>query len=88
MINKIDMNISQPLYDSDSSKRQDINTSAQINTDATINVENASLIDSALRAEQTDPQLVTQAREALLSGKFDTFENMLQAAENIIKFGV
>jgi hypothetical protein len=89
MINKIDINISQPMYESEASKRQEINkTSAQINTDASINVQNASLLDSALNGAQTDPNLVAQAKEALLSGRLDTYENILQAAENIIKFGV
>jgi len=45
-------------------------------------------LDSALNGTQTDPNLVAQAKEALLSGKLDTFDNILQAAENILKFGV
>ncbi len=89
MIDKIDIFSNQPLYEPGTSKQQDIRkVSAQINMDASVHFDNAPLLDSAMQNTQTDPNLVAQAREALLSGKLDSFDNILQAAENIAKFGV
>lgn len=88
MIDKIDINASQPLFDPEVSKQQDARTSAQINMDASLHLDNVSLLDSAMQSTQTDPELVAKAREALLSGRLDSYAHILQAAEDIIKFGV
>ncbi len=88
MIDKIALNAGQPLFDPDVSKQQDARTSAQINIDASLHLDNVSLLDSAMQSEQADPDIVAKAKEALLSGKLDSYAHILQAAEDIIKFGV
>jgi hypothetical protein len=56
--------------------------------DVRVQVDCASLIEKAMQPPQTDADAVQQARELLLSGQLETPENIRQAAENIIKFGV
>ncbi len=56
--------------------------------DVRVQVDCASLIEKAMQPPQTDTDAVQQARELLLSGQLETPENIRQAAENIIKFGV
>jgi hypothetical protein len=89
MINKININTNQPLFETETSTQQNAkSSSAEINTDASLQLDNTSLLDSAMQNTQTEPNLVQNAKEALLSGKLDSFDNIMKAAENILKFGV
>jgi hypothetical protein len=56
--------------------------------DVSVQVDYASLIDEAMQSPQTDTQTVQRARELLLSGELESPENILEAAENIVTFGI
>ncbi len=89
MIDKIDISTSQPLFESEVSKQQDSKrTSAELNVDASLQLDNVSLLDSAMQNTQAQPDAVTKAREALLSGRLDSYAHILQAAEDIAQFGI
>ena len=72
----------------DRSKKDDPNTGSTDAADATLRAEYASTIRKALESEQSDAQAVQKAREALISAQLDTYENIEQSAENILKFGI
>lgn len=72
----------------DRSKKDDSNTSSTDAADATLRAEYASTIRKALESEQSDAQAIQEAREALISAQLDTYENIEQTAENILKFGI
>ncbi len=72
----------------DRSKKDESNTGSTDAADATLRAEYASTIRKALESEQSDAQAVQQAREALISAQLDTYENIEQTAENILKFGM
>jgi hypothetical protein len=89
MIDKIDISTSQPLFEPEAPKQQDAKrTSAELNVDASLQLDNVSLLASAMQSTQAQPDAVANAREALLSGRLDRYDNILKAAENIVKFGV
>ena len=71
-----------------SKKKDDSNTGSTDAADATLRAEYASTIRKALESDQSDAQAVQQAREALISAQLDTYENIEQSAENILKFGI
>ncbi len=88
MIDKIDTN--QPLIESGLSSGQPNLAGALPNNDVDVSVQvsYASLIEKAMQGPETDTKLVQQARELLLSGRLDSPKNILEAAENIVKFGI
>ena len=88
MIDKI--NINQPLFESGSSPGQANPARALPNSDAdvSVQVDYASLIEQATQPPQEDAQLVEKARSLLLSGQLETLQNIREAAENMVKFGV
>ncbi len=88
MIDKID--IHQSLLDSAASSKQVKTDPAQtdINTDVTVQVDNADLIKQALQIPESDLQQVENARQLLLSGRLESPENCLEAAQNLYDFGV
>lgn len=88
MIDKID--ISQPRFESGASPVPPKPSMAIPTQDAdvSIQVNYASLIDKAMQAPQDDAQRVQQARELFLSGQLETPENIREAAENIVKYGI
>ena len=71
-----------------SKKKDDSNAGSTDAADATLRAEYASTIRKALESEQSDAQAIQQAREALISAQLDTYENIEQTAENILKFGI
>ena len=84
------MKINPPLFELEaSSKQQDIRRPSPDNDmDVSIHVDNASLIEMAMQIPQTDPQLITRARVAILSDQLETPENFFLAAEDIEKFSI
>jgi len=88
MIDKIE--IHQSLLDSATSTKPFNATpaSADNNTDFSVQVDNANLINKALQIPESDPQQVESARKLLLSGRLETPENFLEAAQNLYDFGV
>ena len=72
----------------DRSKKNDSSTGSTDAADATLRAEYASTIRKALESDQSDAQAVQQARESLISAQLDTYENIEQTAENILKFGI
>jgi len=92
MIKKIDTNQIQDLLEK-SSSRQSSSTRAVPNNDfgtpdVSFQVNYASLIDKAMQTPKTDSRTVQRARELLLSGQLECPENICEAAENIITFGI
>ena len=88
MIEKIDTN--QHLIESALSAGQSNNTSALPDNDADVSVQvnYADLIEKAIQQPQMDTQRVQQARDLLISGQLENPENIRNAAENIVKFGI
>ncbi len=74
----------------DRSKKDEPSTAAGSTNaaDATLRAEYASTIRKALESEQSDAQAVQEARESLISAQLDTYENIEQTAENILKFDI
>ena len=88
MIEKIDA--SRPLIDSGMPSGQPNSARALPNKDedVSVHVNYASLIEKAVQQPEDDAQRVQAARELLLSGQLDRPENIRQAAENIVKYGI
>lgn len=63
---------------------------ASINNDAdvTLQVDYASLLNKAAQIPENDAKAIQKAQELLESGRLETPENIREAAENIIKFGI
>jgi len=57
-------------------------------TDVSLQLDNASLIEKAIQLSLTDEKAVEQAEKLLSSGRLDSPQNIRQAAENIINFGI
>ena len=88
MIDKIDTN--QPVIDSGLSAAQPKPARAIPDNDADVSVQvnYASLIDKAMQEPKDDAERVQQARELLLSGQLESPENIREAAENIVEYGI
>lgn len=89
MIGKIDPNQIRDILEK-SSKQHDCAKALPINNggDASLQVNYASLIEKAKQAQPPDPMAIQRARELLLSGQLESPENIREAAENIVKFGI
>jgi hypothetical protein len=89
MIEKINTNQISDFMDKPVSKQPNTTGAVpDINTDVSIDVNYASLINKAIQVPEADTQAVQRAKELLKSGKLESPENIKQAAENIIKFGI
>lgn len=88
MIGKINTN--QPLFDSGMPAGQAKSTKAfsDKDEDVSVHVNYASLIEKAVRQPEKDAQRIQEARELLLSGRLESPENIKEAAENILKYGI
>lgn len=88
MIDKVE--IHQSLLDSAASTKPSNAGPAHTdnNTDVSVQVDNANLINKALQIPDSDPLQVERARELLLSGRLESPENFLEAAQNLYDFGV
>ena len=60
----------------------------QNNADVSVQVDYAHLIEQAMEQQQADAQAVERARQLLLSGQLESPQNIREAAENIVKFGI
>ncbi len=89
MIDEVDTNQIRDFLEK-SSSRPPNSAGALPNNDADVSVEvnYASLIDNAVQSPQTDTQAVQRAQELLLSGQLENPENVREAAENIVNFGI
>jgi len=89
MIDKIDNNPIPELMPKAADKKP--NASAEPgNTaqDVSLRLDYAALIEKAMNLQTEDTKAVQQARELVLKGQLDTTENIREAADNIITFGV
>ena len=89
MIEKINTNHIPDYSDKSASKQTNANGAVpNINKDVSVDVNYASLISKATRIPEYDNQAVQRAKELLKSGELDNPENIKQAAENIVTFGI
>ena len=89
MIDEVDTNQNRDFLEKSSSRQPN---SAKVlpndEADVSVQVNYASLIDNAMQSPPTDTQAVQRARELLLSGQLESPENVREAAENIVNFGI
>ena len=92
MIKKIDTSQIQDLLEKSSSRQSSskraIPNDDVGNPDVSVHVNYASFIEKAMQTPKTDSRAVQRARELLLSGQLEYPENICEAAENIITFGI
>jgi hypothetical protein len=89
MIEKIDTSQIQSYMEKSSSRQPNSTVGFGDNdADVSVQVDYASFIDKAIKTQQVDDKTVHRARELLLSGELEKRVNVLQAAENIIDFGI
>ena len=89
MIEKVDTNQIQNFLEKTPSKLPGSTPAVSGNdADVSVQVDYASFIDAAMQAPKTDSQAIEKARQLLLSGQLESPENIKQAAENIITFGI
>ena len=89
MIEKVDTNQIQNFLEKTPSKPPSSAPAVSGNdADVSVQVDYASFIDSAMQTPKTDSQAVEKAKKLLLTGQLESPENIKQAAENIITFGI
>ena len=89
MIEKINTNHIPDYTDKSASKQTNANGAApDINKDVSVDVNYASFISKATQVPESDHQAVQRAKELLKSGELDNPENIKQAAENIVTYGI
>jgi coenzyme F420-reducing hydrogenase gamma subunit len=89
MIEKIDSNKIQDFLEKAASAQP--NPAGNIpnkEADVSVQVDYAVLIDKAMQVPETDAAAVERARQLLQAGRLETIENIREAAENIVKFGI
>ncbi|MHC4622272.1 MAG: hypothetical protein ACYS4W_00040 [Planctomycetota bacterium] len=86
---EIDVNGIQDFCENSSSRQLNPARALSDNKiDASLRVNYASLIDEAMQTPHADASTIQQAQELLLSGQLESPENIREAAENIIRFGI
>jgi hypothetical protein len=89
MIEEVNINPIRDFLETSSSRQPDsAGPHPNDDEDVSVQVDYAYLIDEAMQSPQTDTQAVQRARELLLSGELESPENILEAAENIVTFGI
>ena len=89
MIDKIENNQIQDLLAKALTNRVNpAQSTGNIEADASLQVNYAALISTAMLEPADDTEVVQAAKELLLSGKLDTPENIREAADNIITYGI
>lgn len=89
MIERIDSNKIQDFFEKSASTQPNAAGRPPSNKeDVSIQVDYAALIDKAMQPSETDASAIQHARELLLSGRLETIENIREAAQNIVKFGI
>ena len=86
MIDKINNN--QPLNGA-SAMFPNINKSS-INKDLDVSINNdySALIEEAMKSPQNESEIIAQARESIRSGELELPQNIMNAAENMLTFGI
>ena len=88
MIEKLNNNI-QNFLPQISDKNQNRQTAQPAeNADASLEVNYKSLIEKAVNSANNDREAVEKAKKMMLSGQLDSIENIREAAENIVGFGI
>jgi hypothetical protein len=89
MIEKVDTNQIQNFL-GNKPPRVKNNVAAFTGKDAEVSmqVDFASFIENAVKIPPADSKIVEQAKKLLLSGQLESPENIKQAAENILDFGI
>lgn len=85
------LNANRPLIDagmSSSGQPKSARAASNKDEDVSVHVNYASLIEKAVHEPENDAQRVQEARELLRSGRLESPENIRQAAENILRYGV
>ena len=89
MIEKIENNqVPDILKESAAMKPSSSNIPAKAEVDASLQVSYDSLIEQAKQIPPEDTSVIQKMRELILSGQLDNPENIRQAAEAIVKFGI
>ena len=89
MIEKVDNNQIQNFLEKPLSRLSSPKPAVSSNdADVSVQVDYASFIDAAMQTPNTDSQAIEKARQLLLSGQLESPENIKQAAESIITFGI
>ncbi len=89
MIEKINISQIQDILGKLSSKQPDVSkTPVDNSTDASLQVDYASLISQATQIPETDEETIQKAKELLRSGQLESLENIREAAENIVRYGI
>jgi len=89
MIEKIDISqIQEPLEKASSKQSGPASPVPKNNADVSVQVDYASLIEQAIQPLQTDAEVTQRARLLLKSGQLESLENILEAAKNMIRFGI
>ena len=90
MIEKIGSNSNNNLIKPERPSRKCSSAEGTTKTDAaaSLEVNSADLIGKALQTTQDDAAIVQKAQKLLASGELESAENIRQAAENIVKFGI
>ncbi|MCK4913499.1 MAG: hypothetical protein KAI59_06560 [Planctomycetes bacterium] len=88
MIEKIDSNSNLAKPEMPSRKCDPIEEPTKTDVAASLEVNSADLIGKAMQTTQDDAAIVQKAQKLLASGELESDENIRQAAENIVKFGI
>jgi len=89
MIEKIDISqIQEPLEKASSKQSGPASPVPKNNADVSVQVDYASLIEQATRPIQTDTEAIQKVRMLLKSGQLESPENILEAAKNMVMFGI
>ncbi len=89
MIDKINTNQIRDMIEQSASKQTDPAKAPLDNqVDASLQVDYASLVEKAILIPPENARAVEEARQLLLSGQLDSPDNIRQAAENMLEFGI
>ena len=89
MIEKVDTNQIQNILEKTPSRiKNKVAAFTGNDAEVSVQVDYASFIENATKVPQTDPKIIEQTKKLLLSGQLESPENIEQAAENILNFGI
>ena len=89
MIEKVNNNqISEILKESSPKQPGPAKTPVSNEIDASLQINYDSLIEKAMETTSDDANVVRDAQKLLSTGQLESPENIQQAAENIINFGI
>ena len=86
MIDKIDNN--QIIANASSVFSNAKKATNKTGLDISINSDYSSLVEKAKQSQQDNDQVVEKARETIRTGELESIANILNAAENIFRFGI